>query len=329
MILVTGGTGLLGNNIIRKLLEDGRRVRALVRSTADGRPFENLDVEIVQGELSDPSALAAAAKGCSAVIHAAAMIHLGWEKQSESHEVNVVGTSNLAKVCIDVGARLVYVSTVNTLNAATAVDQPLDESNQGGVPLAECAYVVSKTNAERAVLEMVENDGLNAVIVKPGFMLGPYDWKPSSGRMMLEVAKAPLVAAPPGGCSVCDVRDVSAGAVAAIEKGQPGESFILAGENISYADFWRKLRQVAGKSTFVYRLKPRVQLLGKAIDAFRKVIPIREGDVNGASIQLGCLFHCYDSSKARQQLGYANRPLDETLECSWEWLAEHHLRSRK
>lgn len=324
MILVTGGTGLLGNNIIRKLLDDGQQVRALVRSTADSRAFENLDVEIVKGELSDASALSAAVDGCTAVIHAAAMIHLGWEKQAESREVNVVGTLNLAQACVKHGARLVYVSTVNTLNAAPAVDQPLDESNQGGVPLAKCAYVVSKTDAERAVMEMVSGGGLNAVVVKPGFMLGPYDWKPSSGRMMLEVAKAPLVAAPPGGCSVCDVRDVAAGAIAAIENGAPGETFILAGENISYADFWRKLREVAGKGTFVYRLKPRVQLLGKAIDAFRKVIPIREGDVNGASIQLGCLFHCYDSSKARQQLGYTNRPMAETLQSAWEWLSKHH-----
>ncbi|GAB5404868.1 MAG: NAD-dependent epimerase/dehydratase family protein [Aureliella sp.] len=325
VILVTGSTGLLGNTIVRQLVEAGDKVRVLCRQSSDTRPLDGLDVEIVRGELNNAAEIDAAVEGCRAVIHCAAMIHLGQAKLAESREVNVAGTLRLAQACSKIGARFVYISTINTFNAAESPDKPLDETNDGGVEMTSCAYVISKREAEAELADLALQTTLDYVIVHPGFLLGPNDWKPSSGRMMLEVVRTPVVAAPPGSCSVCDARDVAAAIVSSVDCGGSGEHYILAGENMPYADLWQNMIRVAGRRRIVYRLKPRVRHVGPVIDGLKKLLRRDEGDVNGTSLAMGCLHHCYRSDKAEQHLGYARRPLDETLSDTWQWLKTHHL----
>ncbi len=321
MIFVTGGTGLLGNSIIRELCQRGVPVRALCRSGTDRKPFDGLDVEIVEGDLSDLHILTSAIQGCEAVIHCAAMIHVGWTKLELAREVNVEGTRRITQACKSADCRLVYVTTVDTFQAAVSTDAPLNEASTGGISKTRCNYVISKMEAEQVVEDAIKSEQLNAVIVHPGFMLGPYDWKPSSGRMMVEVTKSPVVFAPPGGCSLCDARDVAAGAVNAIEAARSGEHYILAGENVSYQQLFQRMLQTAGKRKRAFRFGPAIRLVGNVIDLANRCLPIKEGDVNGAAIQMGCQFHCYDSGKAERELGYVRRSSDETLADAWEWLS--------
>ncbi|RMF43332.1 MAG: NAD-dependent epimerase/dehydratase family protein, partial [Planctomycetota bacterium] len=215
------------------------------------------------------------------------MIHIGWHRMEQSRAVNVDGTRRLASACVQLGIRLVHVSTVDTLPAARSAAHPVDEQGCDGVQKVPCAYVVTKREAEQVVRELVAAGDLDAVIVHPGFMLGPYDWKPSSGRMLLEVSRLPVVAAPRGGCSVCDARDVAAGIANAIDMGEPGESYILAGENISYQDLWKHILRVAGKRPRVFRLGPGVHWFGRIVDVANRLLPLQERDVNGAMIAMG------------------------------------------
>lgn len=324
MILVTGSTGLLGNNVVRQLIESGQRVRVLCRPTTSLQPIAGLDVDVIIGELNDPSDVSRATAGCSAVIHCAAMIQLGQTKLEESRRVNVLGTLTLAKQCIELGVRLVHVSTVDTFDVAPAPNRPIDERNQGGLENTPCSYVISKRECEQELWRLIEQSGLDAVIVNPGYMLGPNDWKPSSGTMMLEVVRKRLHFAPPGACSVCDARDVAAAAISSITRGRCGERYILGGENLYYADFWRKMLLAAGKQRFIYRMKPRLRHLGPIIDRVKQLRGRDEGQINGTSLAMSCLFHCYDSSKAKHELGYTNRNLEDTLLDSWQWLDSHH-----
>ncbi len=325
MILVTGSTGLLGNTIVRQLVEAGEQVRVFCRPSSDMAPLADLDVEVFKGELHNDEQSRAAVVGCRAVIHCAAMIHLGQTKLEESRAVNVQGTLSLARQCAREGGRFIFVSTINTFDAAQSPDQPLDESNRGGVEMTSCAYVISKREAEAALVELGTESSLDYVIVHPGFMLGPNDWKPSSGRMMLEVVRTPVFAAPPGSCSVCDARDVASAIVAAVDRGGCGEHYLLAGENMPYADLWRHMIRVAGRRRIIYRLKPRVRHVGPVLDSIKKLLRRDEGDVNGTSLAMSCLHHCYVSTKAEKHLGYRRRPLDETLAETWEWLRSHHV----
>ncbi len=327
-IFVTGGTGLLGNNIVRELSRRNIPMKVLCRKGTARTPFEELPnstiaMEIIEGDINQPEVLDAAVAGCRAVIHSAAQIHIGWKKLAECRQVNVQGTKNIVAACLSHGARLVYVSTVDTLPAASDRQHPIKEEGEGerGIPKTACTYVVTKTEAEQVVRHACDAQNLDGVIVHPGFMLGPYDWKPSSGRMMLEVNKAPIVAAPPGGCSLCDARDVAAAVVNAVDRGNRGERYILAGENLTYQEMWREMLAVTGRKRRVYRMGPAIGLVGAAIDAWNRLAITAEGDVNGAAIKMGSLNHYYNSSKAERELDYSRRPRLETLRDAWRWLS--------
>ncbi len=255
--LVTGVTGLVGNNVVRGLLAEGQAVRVLARDGSDARPLAGLDVEIVRGDVRDRQAVERAVCGAERVVHAAADVRIGWTGLQRSRAINVEGARNVALAARTHGARMVHVSSIDALglaqgDAATDEDTPV----AGGVP---CPYVVTKREAEQAVLDLVA-EGLQASIVNPGFMIGPYDWKPSSGRMLLQVARGWGLFAPLGANSYCDVRDVTAGILAAIAHGRPGRRYILAGETLSYFQAWRIFAQVTGGTPPVFPAGPLAQL---------------------------------------------------------------------
>ena len=242
-VLVTGGTGFVGNNVVRMLLDHGHEVRVLVRDANPQPCFDCLDVELIEGDICDFESIVFACEGVDAVIHSAAMVHIGWSQLDRQREVNVGGTMNLAKAALSNDIRMVYVSSVDALGIGSE-EHPADEDSPriGKIP---CSYVVSKSEAEQELRNFID-DGLDAVIVNPGFMLGPNDWKPSSGRMLLEVAEKNPPIAPSGGMTICHIEDVASGIVAALEKGVAGRNYILGGTRMSYLDAWSLFADVAG-----------------------------------------------------------------------------------
>lgn len=323
MIFVTGASGLLGNCVVRELLARDIPVRALWRSGTSRRPIEGLDVQTVQGTLENGDAIMRGVQGCQAVIHCAAMIHLGWTQLDQSRQVNVEGTRRIVEACLVNGAKLIHVSTVDTLPAARSIDEPVDELSESGVPKIPCSYVVSKREAEDVVRCAVDQQQLSAVIVNPGFMLGPYDWKPSSGRVMLGVSRALIPFATRGGCSLCDARDVASAIVNSVDQGQSGQSYILAGKNITYRQLWADILETAGHPRRVFWPYRALTVAGWVFDAVYRLLPIQERSVNGAAIALGQLNNFYSSAKAARELGYRCRPASETLQETWRWLGDH------
>lgn len=321
--LVTGSTGLVGNNVCRLLLERGDHVRVLARSTSDPRPLAGLDVERFEGDIRNREEVARAVAGVERVIHCAAHIHLGWKEREFSQQVNVGGTQHVAEAARQAGATLVHVSTVDAL-AVGQRDRPVDEEAPlvGKVP---STYVVTKRAAEEVIDAEVAR-GLHAIIVNPGFMLGPWDWKPSSGRMVIEVARRFTPVAPSGGCSVCDVRDVAAGILSAAEQGQPGRRYILAGENLTYLDLWRRIAQATGGRGPMMPMGPAIRWLAGAVGDLAGKVTGREPTVNSAAIAMSSQYHYYSSERARRELGYAPRPADEAIRAAWDWLKQHHGR---
>jgi dihydroflavonol-4-reductase len=166
-----------------------------------------------------------------AVIHSAAHIHIGWSQRQQGIQTNKNGTANAIRLAQKHQARLIHVSTVNTLAIGSA-DRIVDEQTPGDGQVP-CTYVVSKRSAEQEVRQAIQQGG-DAVIVYPGFMLGPWDWKPSSGRMIMDLRKGAPPLAPSGGCSICDPRDVADAILQAIAKAPGGSRYILAGENWTY-----------------------------------------------------------------------------------------------
>ena len=318
---VTGATGLLGNNLVRTLVNRGARVRAVVRSAAAaGRALEGIPADVAVAGLADRERLAAAFAGCRYVFHSAAQVHCGWRHLDEMRETNVVGTSRVARAAREAGARLVHVSSVDAIGLR-ADGLPADEETPpGGMP--ECPYVITKREAEDAIRAEISR-GLDAVIVNPTYMLGPWDWKPSSGRMLLEVGAGWGTLAPPGANDFVDVRDVAAGALAAAERGRCGRRYILGGQPLSYLDAWRVFARIAG------RMQPLgtapeilVRLAGWGGD-FGSLFTRREWPINSAAAAMSMLPHLFSSDRARTELGYSTRPFESTVVDAWQWFVDH------
>jgi dihydroflavonol-4-reductase len=249
------------------------------------------------------------------------MIHIGWRKLEASRSVNVESTRILAAACRRKNVRLVYVSTVDTL-AASDGKAPADENAVDPIKL-ESAYIVSKREAEQVVLDEVQN-GLDGLIVNPGFMVGPWDWKPSSGKMMLMLANMPvLFFTPTGGCSVVDVRDVAEGTISAAKHGRSGERYILAGQNKSYMDLWRLMAKVIGRRPPVRKMSNVLaKCVGGCGDLASRFMK-QEAELNSAALRLGQMSHWYTSAKAEQELGYRIGDVENAVRDAWDWFQQY------
>jgi dihydroflavonol-4-reductase len=324
-ILVTGATGLLGNNVVRLLRERGERVRALVRATADPRPLAGLDVEIATGDVRDEASVRAAATGVKAIIHSAAWVKLSWRELDLAREINVRGTAHVADAAREAGVRLIHVSSTDAL-APGAPDQPANEDTPG--EKLRCPYVVTKREAEREIQDRVSR-GLDAVIVNPGFMLGPWDWKPSSGRMLLEIAQRFAPIAPRGGISICDSRDVATAILSAIERGQRGRRYILAGENMTYFEAWKRFAALTGRRGPIKRMSRVAAWLGGTCGDLWERSTGRESVVNSAATRISNSYHYYTSQRAAEELGYQSRPANESIRDAWEWFVAQGYAGRR
>jgi dihydroflavonol-4-reductase len=336
-MMLTGATGLLGNNVARLAVRQGFDVVCPVRRLGDRSladlPVRQCQVDFDQeppavvagkdpGDVSPPvpSVWDSLVADCDVVVHSAAMIHIGWRQQAESRRVNVDLTERIAQAALRAGRRLVHISTVDTL-AYSQAGEPVTETQR--LPAKPgSAYVTSKTEAEARIQSLIPQ-GLDAVILHPGFMVGPWDWKPSSGKMIWAIAKRQIPLTPGGGCSAVDVRDVAQGILHAATRGTSGARYILAGHNLSYRDLFAEIAAVVGQRPPWGSLgRLMAMAAGAAGDAWTGVSG-RETDLNSALIQMGQLRHYYSSEQAIQQLGYQLSPLRPALQDAWEFLRAH------
>ena len=324
-IFVTGGTGLLGNTILRQLSAEGESLLSLVRGEPDSRVFAGIETDFVHGDLADVDAIEKAVQWADAVIHSAGLIHLGWRRREESYRVNRDGTATIVDACLKYQRKLVHVGAVNCL-AVGSVDQIADEATPldhagGQVP---CSYVDSK-RAGLAEVRRGVGEGLDAIMVHPGFMLGPWDWKPSSGRMMVEVARSWKPLAPSGGCSLCDSRDVAAASIQSLRANlKSGREYILAGHNLMYLDLWQRMAEHMQARKPIMRAGPLQLMLASGAGDLWSGLASRfggqESDINSAAVRMSRQIHWYDSSRAQAELGYQFRDADSTLSDAAAWL---------
>ncbi|MEM6384204.1 MAG: NAD-dependent epimerase/dehydratase family protein [Pseudomonadota bacterium] len=330
-VLVTGATGLLGAAVVRALTDQGDRVIALTRRIPKPEVFAGLDVEVARGDLADtglgkcPNWLSEAVSRSAAVIHCAAHIHIGSTQVQRSLAVNHRGTQAIATACLLAQRPLVNVATVNTL-ALGSRDNPANESTPVTARNAQtqCAYTVSKAAAVAAV-EAATAKGLKAITVHPGFMLGPWDWRPSSGQMIHEIARRSLLLAPSGGCSVCDSRDVAKAIVGALDADvEPGRSFVLAGFNVTYLALLVAIADRLGRKPPIGVAPLWAQRMVGQFGNLTGHVRGHEPFINSASCTMGTQFHWYDSTRAKTELGYTNRPLAQTLDDAVNWVQRYH-----
>jgi dihydroflavonol-4-reductase len=318
-VLVTGATGLVGNNVVRELLSRGHRVRVVVRRRGPDPALASLPVVVHQGDLLDARLIETAAQGVEAIIHCAAHVHIGWSQAQTHHHVNVEGTRLIAEIARRESAKLIAISSVNALGISRN-NQPADESTAVW-EIVRCPYAESKRRADDWLREQIER-GLRATIVHPTLMFGPWDWKPSSGKMILEVTQSLPIVAPAGGINVADARDVSQAIVTALERDTEHDEYILGGHNLTYLELWRKIAALVQSSRPWMALRPIMAIMvGHGSDALSRWRS-QELSTNSAAMRMANQRHWFSSARAMRDLNYRPRPLDETLRDAFEFLSQ-------
>lgn len=321
---VTGGTGLLGVNLVRQLVQRGQRVRVLVRPTSQRIGLDSELIEFAEGDVTDAASIRRAMAGCDQVYHLAAWVQISpWGLQT-ARRINVEGTRHVCQAALEhkVG-RLVHASSIATMAAGT-LDEPADEDTPWNIAEAKTPYYLTKLESERVVLDFVDQ-GLDAVIANPTYLVGPWDIKPSAGRMLMRIAKRRLPIYPKrGGINYVDVRRAATGHILAMQKGQVGRRYILGGENMSFAEYAHKAAAIAGVSP------PRVALPFAAIAPFAAacslagwIFPHAFRDLNMSVLRSAFMEHYVKSDRARDELGYEVAPVTDAIRTALDWFQKH------
>src|SRR5215469_8282633 len=317
--LVTGATGFVGSAVARALLRRGQRVRILARPGSDRRNLAKLCVEIAEGSLEEPGSLARAITGCRYVYHVAADYRLWVPDPEPMFRTNVVGTHDLMIAALDAGVeRVIYTSSVATLGVVP--EGSADEETPSRAEDMIGPYKRSKFEAEEVVREFARERGLPVVIVNPSTPVGPGDIKPTpTGRLIVEAARGQMPAFVDTGLNIVHVDDVAEGHLAAAERGQIGERYILGGENMSLADILAEVSQAVG------RRPPRLQIPHAALFpiAFGAELAARftgrEPFVTLDGVRMSRKKMYFTSAKASQELGYRPRPAREAIADAVSW----------
>ena len=323
MIAVTGASGLLGGNLVRALLAEGCPVRALVHR--DERALSGLDLEIARADLADLPSLERAFDGAQVVHHLASLISLRTDNWEEVQRVNVLGTRNVVDACLKCGVkRLVYYGSTHS-RQPEPFDQPLDEDRPLVTDVSLPPYDRSKALAEIEVRKGVER-GLDAVVILPSAILGPYDFRPSYiGEALQLMQRGGLPALTTGGYSWVDARDVAAGAIRAAETARSGSCYILSGHWLSIHDVAVLTAQISGtRAARAPRLVVPLWLARLGLPVMEKLATLRGSQPLYTSAMLNALRsnRLITHARASRDLGYFPRPFKETLTDSLQWFAQ-------
>jgi dihydroflavonol-4-reductase len=323
MILVTGATGHIGNVLIRKLLDRGEKVRALIWRDEDTTPLKNLEVEKVVGDVLDPASLEPAMRDVDTVYHLAGIISIMPGKNPFVWRVNVEGTRNVLEAARHANIRrLIYTSSIHAIAHAphgVTMDESLgfDPDNPYG------EYDRSKAAASLAVQNAVAS-GLDAVIVCPTGVIGPYDFRGSEmGEVIRSASEARTMLYVEGAYDFVDVRDVADGMIAARERGRCGESYILSGHKLSVRYMLETVREVTGNAFASIKIPFSLAEVAARYTPWYYQRTQAKPRFTSYSLQVLQSNANISCKKALAELGYKPRPVYESIADSVRWFLEN------
>jgi dihydroflavonol-4-reductase len=325
--VVTGASGHIGVNLVRALLSGGRDVRAFSHSS--NRGLEDLPIEFATGDIRDIDSLIRAFQGADVVYHLAGHISLLMGDWKRCSDVNIEGTRNVIGACTRAGVkRLVHFSSIHSL-CSEPRDKAIDESSQFVESLKSPPYDRSKAGGEKLVRHAVR-EGLNAIIINPTAVIGPYDYRPShQGQALILMASGKLPMLLEGGFDWVDVRDVAEYAIKAQEIAPAGSSYLLSGH-------WLSVGELARMATAVTGRKPPAMMCPVGVAEFCAPIVTAASQLAGtrpiftkASLNAlksnGNISH----KKASLELGYNPRPIQETVVDTIKWFMDNGYIDKK
>ena len=314
-ILVTGGTGFIGSHVVRRLIDRGEDVVLVTRSGSARKNLADLDFEERQGDLTDPDAVRRAVEGCDRVYHIAGHIATAKREAGRVFDSNLAATRNVFEACREAGVkRVMYLASIFALGGGE--QKPFREDDPYNLSDLGIDYFNAKRQAELLAYDFLDQ-GLPIVFVYPNYCFGPGDVYVSSSRPLLGMLNGELPAYITGGLNAMDVRDAAEGLILGMDKGKVGRKYLIGGDNLQWSEFFDRVSQVSGLPAPRLKL-PRglASFSGGLIERVQK-----EPLIDRAAAEIAGRYWFYDDSRAREELGYHSRPLEEALRDGIRWFA--------
>ncbi len=324
-VVVTGANGFLGSWLTKELVAKGYDVHILARPTSDLSDLKNLSYKTLYGDVTDPFSLEKAFEGASGIFHLAGVVAYRHEERALMEKVNVQGTANVIAAAEKMKVRkLLHLSSVVAIGASKSPNKILDENSRYEISNLNLGYFETKRRSEQLVKAASDRSAFDAIIVNPSTIYGAGDAKKGSRSVQVKVAQARFPFYTPGGASIVGVEDVIDGIMKAWDKGRSGERYILSHENWTVRELFSAIAEEAGVEAPKHMLPSFVlHSVGFIGDTLRPLGV--KGPITRENAWTSTMFHWFDNSKARRELGFNPRPAREAIHKSVEWMKEHGL----
>lgn len=316
-VVVTGATGHIGNVLVRDLIDRGYEVTSMVLNEKDGEVIKDLNTKIVYGDVRKIETLVKAFENAEMVFHLAGIIEIGSGNKKNVREVNVEGSKNVVAACKMAHVKkLVYTSSVHAIPEKEGI---ISEVTEFSPKLVKGTYAKSKAEATNYILNSNSQD-LEVIIVHPSGVIGPYEYiKSNMGQLIIDCANGRMKATLKGGYNFVDVRDVSNGIILAAEKGKPGECYILAGYSITIQELMAIIEKLTGKKAPKFVIARWFAFITGALsEIYYKIVHEKPLFTSYAVYTTGTN-HNFSIEKAKKELGYTVRNIEETIQDTIEW----------
>jgi dihydroflavonol-4-reductase len=327
MIVVTGATGHIGNVLVRELIKKHTRVRALILPKEDSKPLDDLDIDIVRGDVTDLASLKKAFAGADTVFHLAGIVTIMPYMKNVLQKVNVGGMKNVIAACrTNKVRRLVYTSSIHAIAEpphGTAIDefQLFDPHRVLG------DYAKSKARATLILLDEVKKGNLDAVICCPTGVIGPYDFNISNiGQLIVDFASGHLKSYVSGAYDFVDVRDVANGLILAAEKGKTGRHYIFSGAQVQVYELLKELEKDICCPAPRYKIPVNIARAAGAMASVYYQLTKRKPVFTAYSIDVLKSNSVVSSRRAKDELGFIlNKTWQDSIRDQVEWLKSNGM----
>ena len=322
-VLVTGSNGLLGHHVIQELLKHHYEVRIIVWSKLNIF-FDLTLVEMVEGNFADYQTLKNASEKCEAIIHIAAVTSTDLLNYEDYRKINVEASAQLIKVEEDLKINtIVFISTANTIGYGNE-QEPADERSILKYPFTKSYYAQSKVEAEKLFLDSSKKPNRHIIIINPTFILGAFDPKPSSGRLMLFDYRKRILFIPKGGKNFVAAKDVAVAACNALKEGKNGERYLASGVNLSFKEYFNLQKVVGSYKQFIFELPDfLLSIVGKTGDMVR-LFGIKT-ELCSMNLNQLKIREYYSNQKAKSDLNLPETDLKITIKEAIDWFKENNI----
>ncbi|HEY4381457.1 MAG TPA: hopanoid-associated sugar epimerase [Acidobacteriaceae bacterium] len=323
-VFLTGATGFVGSHVARAYLGAGAELRLLTRATSRLKSIEGLAADVVVGDLRQPEGLRTAIRGCDALVHVAADYRLWVRDPKEMYSANVDGTRELLRIAREEGVgKVVYTSSVATMGFKSD-GSIVDESTPVGLEEMIGPYKRSKFMAEQEAIAAAKA-GQHVMILNPTTPIGPGDAKPTpTGRIVVDFLNRKFPAYVDTGLNLVDVAEVARMNVAALDRGRPGERYILGGENLTLKQILDRMSAITGLPSPTMKVPHAVALAFAFFDeTLTGKIRGKEPRATVEEVRMSRKTMFASSAKAERELGFQVLPIYSALRGAIEWFVEH------